>query len=159
MSGLTAGMPSATAPLTGAEVVQADTNLANGLTPQTEIITIEQVKGYAVGGNYANPATAALRAAAATAGAATLNSGYGVITSESLTTAAGATYTLTLTNAAIAAADIVLVSVGKGTSTAGTATVSWVTPAAGSVVIIVQNIHASNALNGTIKLAFSVVKG
>ena len=36
--------------------------------------------------------------------------------------------------------------------------VTTVTPAAGSLVIIVQNIHASAALNGTIKIAFVVHK-
>jgi hypothetical protein len=33
-----------------------------------------------------------------------------------------------------------------------------VTPGAGQVVIVVQNIHASAALNGTIKIGFQVVK-
>lgn len=94
--------------------------------------------------------------ATSTAGAATINNQTGVITTEALTTAAGSTYTMTLTNAAIQAGSIVHVSVGKGTATTGTAAVTWVTPAAGSAVIIIQNIHASAALNGTIKLAFSV---
>lgn len=91
----------------------------------------------------------------ASAGAVTFNSTAGVITSESLTTAAGATYTLTITNSTIAATDIVLASV----STAGTGTpvVTKVTPAAGSLVIIVQNIHASVAFNAVIKLAFVAI--
>ena len=94
------------------------------------------------------------KTATAVAGAATLNKNAGVITSEALTTAAGATYTLTLTDSAIAAADQVMASVSLGTATTGTPTITTVTPAAGSVVIIVQNIHASAALNGTIKIAF-----
>lgn len=99
------------------------------------------------------------KTATGAAGAATLNKPSGKITTEALTTAAGATYTLTLTNSEIAAADIVQVSVALGTATTGTPTITTVKPAAGSVVIIVQNIHASAALNGTLVFAFQVLKG
>ena len=95
-------------------------------------------------------------AATSTVGAATINSQTGQITTEALTTAAGATYTMTLTNSLIKASSIVLVSVGKGTDTAGMPAVCFVTPATGSCVIIVQNVHAINALNGTITLNFAV---
>lgn len=96
--------------------------------------------------------------ATATTGAATLNKHAGKITSESLSTAAGASYTLTITDSRIAAADIVFASVAYGTSTTGTPCITRITPAAGSVVIIVQNVHASAALNGTIVVSFFVVK-
>jgi hypothetical protein len=96
--------------------------------------------------------------ATASSGAATLNKMKGVITSEALTTAAGAVYTLTLTDSAIAAGDIVLASVKYGTSSTGTPSITQITPAAGSVVILVQNVHASAALNGTIKVSFVVFK-
>jgi hypothetical protein len=99
-----------------------------------------------------------VRTAAATAGAATLNQLKGKITSEALTTAAGAAYTLTLTNSEIAANDIVLVSVANGTNTQGVVVQGLVTPAAGSCVITVQNEHASQALNGTLVVSFSVIK-
>ena len=98
------------------------------------------------------------KTATAVAGAATLNKNAGVVTSEALTTAAGATYTLTVTDSAVAAADQVTASVQLGTATTGMPAVATVTPAAGSLVIIVQNIHASAALNGTIKIAFVVHK-
>lgn len=91
-----------------------------------------------------------------TVGAATVNTQTGLITTEALTTAAGATYTFTLTNSRINASSVVNVMVSKGTATTGTPTVAWITPAAGSVVFIIQNIHAAAALNGTIKLGFSV---
>ena len=94
--------------------------------------------------------------ATSTAGAATINAQTGLITTEALTTAAGATYTMTLTNNRINASSLVDVMIGKGTATTGIPTVTWVTAAAGSVVIILQNIHASAALNGTIKIGFSV---
>lgn len=92
--------------------------------------------------------------ASATAGAATLNSPTGIITSESLTTAGLAAYTLTLTNSYIGAASNVMVTVFNGSNTQGTIVVGKVTPAAGSVVILIQNVHASQALNGTIKVSF-----
>lgn len=98
------------------------------------------------------------KTAAATAGAATLSKLAGVVTSESITTAAGATYTLTLTNTTIAAADQVYVSVQNGTNAAGLPAVTTVTPGAGSVVIVIRNAHASAAFSGTIKVAYLVVK-
>jgi hypothetical protein len=98
------------------------------------------------------------KTAAASAGAATLNKSAGVITSEALTTAAGATYTLTLTDSNIAAADQVFASVAMGTATAGLPMVATVKPAAGSVVIVIRNSHASAALDGTIKVAFVALK-
>ena len=98
------------------------------------------------------------KTAAATSGAATLNKMSGVITTEALTTAAGATYTLTLTNSDIAATDLVFASIGNGTNTAGAPALTLITPGAGSVVIKVQNVHASAALNGTLLASFMVVK-
>jgi hypothetical protein len=98
------------------------------------------------------------KTASATAGAATLNKNAGVITSEALTTAAGATYTLTLTNSTIAAADQVFASVCYGSATAGEPCVTRVKPGSGSATIVVQNIHAADALDGTIKIAFVVFK-
>lgn len=95
----------------------------------------------------------------AAAGAATLNKMAGVVTSEALTTAQNATYTLTLTNNRIEADDLVFTSLANGTNTQGTPVVTRVTPAAGSVVILVKNMHdAAQALNGTIKVTFWVVK-
>jgi hypothetical protein len=98
--------------------------------------------------------------ATATAGAATLAATVGKVTSESLTTAQNAFYTLTITNTAIAAADAVFASVANGTNTQGTPMVVRVTPAAGSLVIVLQNKHASaEALNGTLVVSFFAVKG
>lgn len=99
-----------------------------------------------------------VKTATAASGAATLTKMAGVVTSEALTTAAGADYTLTLTNLDIAAADQVFASVSLGSATTGTPAVATVTPGIGQVVIVVQNIHATAALNGTIKIAFAVFK-
>lgn len=96
--------------------------------------------------------------ATATAGAATLAKVAGKITSEALSTAAGATYTLTITNTKIEATDLVFASVAYGTSTTGTPAVTRVTPSANSLIVVVQNVHASAALNGTIVVSFYAVK-
>ena len=99
--------------------------------------------------------------ATASGGAVTLNAaGSGVITTESLSSAAGSPYTLTLTNNMVAAADVVLATVQNGTNTGGDPHIMAVTPAAGSVVIRVGNDTAavSSALNGTLKIGFLIIK-
>lgn len=98
------------------------------------------------------------KTAAATAGAATLNKSSGRITSEALTTAAGASYALTLTNSKIAAGDLVFASVQFGTSTTGIPVISSVAESAGQVIIKVENNDLAAAFNGTIKISFFVVK-
>ena len=97
--------------------------------------------------------------ATATAGAATANGVIGKITSEALTTAQNGVYTLTLTNSNIAAADIVGAQVANGTNTQGSPVITRVQPAAGSVVILVANLHGSaQAFNGTIVISYEVIK-
>lgn len=95
--------------------------------------------------------------ASASGGAATLSKQRGTITSEALTTAAGADYTLTLTNTKVTTSSIVLVSLDNGSNTTAAIYVALVTPGSGSVVIKVRNAHASSALNGTIKISFAVL--
>jgi hypothetical protein len=99
------------------------------------------------------------KTAAAVAGAATLDKSSGKITTEALTTAAGATYTLTLTDSQIAATDICGASLANGTNSTGDPAIGRVTEAAGSVVILVVNRHASVALNGTLIIKFWCLKG
>lgn len=98
--------------------------------------------------------------ATASSNAATLNAaGSGVITTEALTTLAGSDYTLTLTNNMVAAADLVFATVQYGTATTGSPFVSRITPAAGSVVILVRNgASTDSVLNGTVKIGFFVLK-
>ena len=97
--------------------------------------------------------------ATATAGAATVTGTVGKITTEALTTAQNAIYTLTLTDTAIAAADAVFASVANGTNSAGSPVVTRVQPAAGSVVILIANLHASAvAFNGTLVISYLVKK-
>jgi hypothetical protein len=95
--------------------------------------------------------------ATAAAGAATLNSPAGTITTESLSTAAGATYTLTLQNGNIIQQNsVVLVSIANGSNAAGDPSLQLVTPGNGKVVVTVVNRHATNAFNGTLLVSFVV---
>ena len=96
--------------------------------------------------------------ATASAGAATVSKMAGVVTTESLTTAAAAAYTLTLTNTTIAATDMVFASVANGTNSAGIPIVGKITPGSGSCTIGIENQHGSNAFNGTLKISFLVIK-
>jgi hypothetical protein len=93
----------------------------------------------------------------AVAGAATLNTLSGKVTSEALTTAAAADYVLTVTNSKVTAASLVVASADNGTNTTEGLAINRVTPGAGSLVIRVRNTHATVALNGTIKISFAVV--
>lgn len=140
----------------GAPLVGTFDGVVGGNAPNTGTFTAVTTSGLDTAGS--RRLDTGTKTAAATAGAATLSKSAGVITSEALVTAAGAIYTLTLTNTTIAAADQVMASVQLGTATTGMPVVTTVTPGAGSVVIVVQNIHASAALNGTIKIAFLVMK-
>ena len=97
-------------------------------------------------------------AATAVAGAATLNTAMGTITSESITTAAGAPYTLTLTNNHISTATAVLVTVDNGTNNTAGIEVGRITPGNGTATILVWNRHATAPLNGTLKISFVVVR-
>lgn len=136
------------ASITGAETIPADTNYAGGAAPQTAAVTSAAIKTYANGG--------AIVTATGSAGASTANGERVVITTESLSTAAGATFTETITDSAVTAASLPLCSVWFGTSTTGTPTVTRTTPGSGTLTVIVQNIHASAALNGTIVIGCRV---
>lgn len=95
--------------------------------------------------------------ATAAAGAVTLHAQAGIITTEALSTAAGATYTLTLTNSFINASSVVLVSPDKASST-GTPCLAYVTPGANTATIVIQNIHSATAFNAAIKIAFNIIQ-
>ena len=141
------------------QVISAVNNITGNGTPAAGTFTTLQ--GTTITSTTLNAANGGVqidtgtKTATATSGAATLAKLSGVVTSEALSTAAGATYTLTVTDSKIAATQQVYASVSLGTATTGMPAVTTVTPAAGSLVVIVQNIHASAALNGTIKIAFT----
>lgn len=93
----------------------------------------------------------------ASSGAATCDSRAGAITSETLSTAAGADYVLTLTNKFITPTSVVVPTVGNGDNTTEGLAVNRVQPGNGSVVIHIRNTHASAALNGKIVVSFAVM--
>jgi hypothetical protein len=96
----------------------------------------------------------------ASSGAVTLNGKLGTVTTEALTTAQNAFYTLTITNSDITADSVVMASVANGTNTQGTPMIVRTQPAAGSLVVTVQNKHATDqVLNGTLKISFLAVDG
>lgn len=141
----TPGLPAVTAAnIASTFQIPVDTEYAQGRAPQTAYVTAGSLKTYSNGG--------AIATGTASSGAATVAGERVVVTTEALTTAAGATYTLTLTNTSVAAASLVLCSVGLGSSTTGSPIMSTITPAAGSVVIKVMNNHASAAFNGTLTI-------
>jgi hypothetical protein len=91
-------------------------------------------------------------------GAATLNAGSGVITTETLNVATTAQYSLTLTNSVVGAADVVLWTIEDGTATNTDITPQRSTPAAGSVVFTFKNTNATDLIAGTVKIRFLVIK-
>jgi hypothetical protein len=100
-----------------------------------------------------------VRTAVATAGAATLSSLAGRITTEALTTAAGDTpYTLVITNDKARAGDLVLPTVENGTNNAGVPLTGRATAGSGTVTILIYNKHASAAFNGTLVVGFRILK-
>lgn len=98
-------------------------------------------------------------ACTSSAGAVTQSTPRARITTESLTTAAGATYVLTVTNTLVVATDTVKVEIVGGTNSAGTPIKLSVIPATGSFAIRVYNAHAAAAFNGTLIMTFELCKG
>lgn len=86
----------------------------------------------------------------------TINQPSGTITVGSVATAGLGTRTITLTNSFITANSKVFVSLGNYGGT-GIPLVYQVTPASGSVAIVIYNAHASVALSAAFDLDFLVV--
>ena len=85
-----------------------------------------------------------------------INQPSGTITVGSVATVGLASRTVTLTNSFITANSKVFVSLGDYGGT-GTPIVQKVTPAAGSVAIVIYNAHATVALSAAFDLDFFVV--
>lgn len=99
----------------------------------------------------------------ASGGAVTLNNKCGVITTEALTNLKDSEYTLTITSSAIAAADIVIAMVQNALNTAGEPSITRITPAAGSVAIVVKNLltgplGTGATFNNTLKISYFTIK-
>jgi len=88
---------------------------------------------------------------------ATLHNRFGVLTTAALTTAAAANHVITVTNNQVKAGDLVFASVAYGTASAGDVVVVGGTAVAdGTLVIALKNVHAANAVNGTLRVSFVV---
>jgi hypothetical protein len=117
-----------------------------------------QVNGSNWTGNV--PCTSA--SATASSAAATVNADCGVVTTEALTGAAGATEVVTLTNSKIIAGTTVRASLVDYSGTLSTngipvVNVTDIDTAAHTAVLAVSNAHGANALNGVAKILFEVV--
>lgn len=98
----------------------------------------------------------------AVAAAVTINADCGVVTTESLTAAAGVTEIVTLTNSKIVAGTTVranLVNYAGTLSTNGIPVISVtaIDTAAHTAVLAISNAHGANALDGAAKILFEVV--
>jgi hypothetical protein len=85
----------------------------------------------------------------------------GVVTTENLTTGAGATLTYTIfTEQARAAGDgsqsgsVAFVSIANGSNTQGDPSLQMITVSQGKITVTVVNRHTTQAFNGSLKIAF-----
>lgn len=129
-------------------LVPLDTGLASGAQNQTAAATAFQIAAVALS-MIANTATS-------TVAAATLNTVAGTVTTEALTTAAGATYVFTLTNSLLSTSVAApQVRAAFKSCTAGALEVTSVVNGSGNCVITLTNIGTA-ALNGTILIGFHI---
>lgn len=138
--------------------VNVDTEFARGLNPQSIAATVFQVAGAF--------AEAQANASTSTAGAVTSNTLGGLITTEALSTAVGATYQMVITNnlitqAYINSGAVPQVSIYSGSNTGGNLlpdafanlTLQSIVLAVGSATIIWSN-GGGSALNGTMRIVW-----
>jgi hypothetical protein len=88
--------------------------------------------------------------------AVTANKMSGVITTDSLSTAAGSSRSITINDSEVTASSVVEVTWAGGTDTAGTPVIEAV-PGAGTITITLYNDAASAAFSGTFVLDFEVM--
>lgn len=91
------------------------------------------------------------------ANAVTLNGQAGEFTTEALTTAALTDITYTLTNNRVKSGDLVLPVLGNGTNSQGSPVLLTTNVTNGTVTFKIRNAHATQALNGTLKVGFLVL--
>jgi len=149
---LTNGLPTPTpggpaSQVTSRWLLPADTSLTGGQNPASVAVTPFQVAGIF--------AEAFQNLQTSTVHAATSNTIAGVVTTEALTTAAGATYTFTLTDSLITTATVMQVGMYSLSNTGGAISLTSVTPASGSVVFVFTNT-GTTAFNGTMNIVFHV---
>jgi len=130
-------------------LIPVDTQLPGGVAPQTVAAGAFQVGAEAFGEMIGNTTTS-------TAGAATLNTTGGYVTTEALTTAVGATYSFVLTNSQFTATSPQpFVGLYNKSNTGGAIGVTSVTMGSGTATIVFTN-NGTTALNGTCILVFHI---
>lgn len=126
------------------------TGTSAGTAIASKIVVLDENKDIA-GLNVVGLARVDLDSATSTLSshAATITKWSAVVTTEALTTAAGASQAFTITKTGVAAGDIAVVNRVGGTSTAGIPLLRAVCTT-NTVTVTVDNAHASAALNGTL---------
>lgn len=169
-AGMWTGLPAATSspttgnavtlPLTGNEVGAFDTGLTGGRNPQTETISVDQIKTYVYGNGGTAGATGNTVVNAAS-GSATCNAARCVVMSEPLTTTVGNFYTLVLSSSNIISTSILQVTVGNVTNTATGVSLRTVTTSSsspGAATIQVVNAPGGTAsFNGTLRFSVLII--
>jgi len=133
--------------VTGAEQIPVDTEVTSGGQPQTVALTAFEIAALA--------ASLVNNTATLSSDAATQNLLTGNITTESKTTAVGASFTGTITNSLVSASSDIDVVVTNRSNPVPGAYVSAVTPASGSFTVAITN-GGTAALNGTLQIAYRV---
>ncbi len=139
-------------------------NITNAAIPASTTITIPYPGGAAA--NFMLDAGVTTMAAGSriildkgastcVANAVTISKNAGVITTEALTTAGGASQAITLINTLIGASSVLLCQVQGGTNTTQDINIVAV-PGIGSATITIYNNTAATALNGTVIIGFAV---
>ena len=107
----------------------------------------------------ARTSTVSLTSSTATAGAVTLNAGFGKITSDVLSLAGATEFVLTVTNTVVTSTDLVFANLQNGTNTVTPGPhISSATAGAGVMTIRIVNENVTAAVNGTVIVDFMVVK-
>lgn len=146
LDGVTPGTVTASKAL----VVDASKNLSTVANLTATTYTV------AAGGTFVSDKGTVSATGSGTSSSATLNTMAGVVTTPSMSSAAGATHVVTVSNSLVATTDIILASLTS--ASAGTPILQYITPGTGSFTITILNAHASVAFNNTAKAAYLVIK-
>lgn len=114
------------------------------------------------GTNYQIPAGAVDGTACSASGATpqTCNGNQGQVTTNSLTVAGASVGSYAINNTAVSATSNVqctMLAYSGTFTTNGLPSILSCSPAAGSITVIIGNVHASAALSGTVKIGFRVI--
>lgn len=145
----------ATSNVVGGPFLRASNNLSDVDSASTSLANLGGLP--LAGGQMTGSILLDRGTATSTSGAATVNHQAGVITTESLSTAAASAYAFTLTDSRITSTSIVFLQLMGGTNTTRGLELRAV-PGSGSATISIYNNNvAGTALNGTLIFGFEVI--